>query len=63
MAEHLTQKFCRHCQRPVLARKPAPSHLLHLVLAILTGGFWVIVWVWATIFQPPWRCSLCGKRV
>ena len=28
------------------------NHVLHLILTILTGGLWVVVWILLALFKP-----------
>jgi len=34
--------------RPELPRDVKPTHILHLLLTIITAGFWVLVWIVVT---------------
>ena len=53
--------FCETCQRSVLASRPTANHVLHLLLAVLSCGFWIPIWVLCAIDPGPWRCQLCGR--
>ena len=58
----LDQRMCRTCNRRVLAVRKLPNHILHLLLSVLTGGSWLVVWVgivWSSSSEP-WRCPWCG---
>jgi hypothetical protein len=45
MADQKSGGMCADCgQRRVVFRK-GTSHVLHLLLTILTGGLWLIVWI------------------
>lgn len=48
---------------PVLARAKGPSHILHLLLTLVTGGLWAIVWIFACMGKKDWRCPTCGYPV
>lgn len=37
--------WCNVCQQQRLFTAPTPSHLLHLVLTLITFGLWLIVWL------------------
>lgn len=67
-------KFCSTCEIVTLQRKNSKqmSWLLHIFLAIITGGGWIIIWMimlaWhaiiksATAVTSPWVCSECGNK-
>lgn len=40
-----TVPYTDHEVAVMLSKKKKTSHLLHLVLSILTVGFWIIIWV------------------
>lgn len=58
-----TSKFCRACQRQVLARRPATNHVLHLIMTIITLGMWLPIWLLSSVKFGGWRCSFCGRSV
>ena len=64
MGTQVAEGFCPCCGRQVLLHRQGPNHLLHLVLSIVTGGVWLIVWAalaWsAGVWPEPWRCTVCG---
>jgi len=63
MAEFVEVKgYCGNCQKQVLIRRKGTNHLLHLILTLLTGGLWAIVWVICAIKVNGWRCSQCGEK-
>jgi len=37
-----------------------PNHVLHLILTILTGGLWLIVWIILALRRGSLRCVRCG---
>lgn len=62
-------EFCPNCNRKTLHIRQTKqmSWLLHLVLAIFTGGLWLIVWgflvFWHILTKPIGGkkvCSQCG---
>lgn len=63
MAHQETSKHCKRCARHVLARRPGPAHVLHLVLSVITGGLWLPVWLLSCLRFGGWRCGACGARV
>jgi hypothetical protein len=34
----------------IMVRGHRPNHILHLILSIITVGFWIPVWICITIF-------------
>ena len=56
------REYCRTCEAPVLAVKQTPSHVLHLLLSIVTAGLWILVWLALTIGASfrSFRCPTCG---
>lgn len=62
MSSHQTMKHCDTCGKPVLHVVPSTSHLLHLVLSIITVGFWVPVWLLISMNNGSQsQCTGCGK--
>lgn len=57
-----SQMFCPNERRLVLAERPSPNHILHLLLSIVTAGIWLIVWLLLIVFRGPYRCPHCGAR-
>jgi len=58
-----TQTEVLHCrkegyQTPHQVKKA--SHLLHLILSIITGGLWVPIWLLAILFVQSPTCLSCG---
>lgn len=63
MADYRASIFCESCGRRVLATRPQPSHVLHLMLSLVTFGLWIPVWLVAAALAgtAPWRCNQCGE--
>lgn len=57
------RRYCPEDDRMVLAERPTPNHLLHLVLAIVTAGIWIIVWIIVSVSSDmgTFRCPHCGS--
>ena len=55
--------YCSNCKKEVLIRAQTPNHVLHLLLTIVTCGFWIIVWIILTISGNKWHCSQCGRSI
>ncbi|KIM05737.1 MAG: hypothetical protein KU28_09560 [Sulfurovum sp. PC08-66] len=76
MASYVMEKvlYCDKCGHDTLHRKNAKkmSWLLHLFLAVITAGIWLIVWgllfTWhifnksMTSLAESWTCSNCGNK-
>src|SRR5690606_24840972 len=57
------KKMQRYCLTHglVLAEKNTPNHILHLLLTLVTVGFWIPVWIAAELFSGRPRCPHCGE--
>ena len=55
--------YCDNCSKDVLIRSSTPNHILHLLLSIVTGGLWLIVWLLLIVKVKEWRCTNCGHIV
>lgn len=54
--------YCKTCQAKRLGHAPAPNHILHLLLTLVTFGFWAPVWLLITLFSGGrYHCSVCGN--
>lgn len=62
MAEVLGSIYCRRCRRWVAASRTATPHVLHLLLAVITFGLWLLVWAVSAIDHAGtgMRCRGCG---
>lgn len=61
MGHRGVQRYCPTCERPVLAHQQRPNHVLHLILTLITGGLWLIVWIVLSLGQSRPRCTFCGS--
>lgn len=52
--------FCEHCNAHRLVTRPKANHVLHLLLTLLTAGFWSPIWILCAIAPGPYRCPTCG---
>lgn len=62
MGEEKRSGFCKDCTKRVVVFRPTPSHVLHLLLTLVTIGLWLIVWIGLTIQFGGWRCTECGSK-
>lgn len=54
--------FCKTCQRQVRITSKRPNHIFHLLMFLLTGGLWLVMWILVSLCYD-WRCTHCGLRV
>jgi len=62
MGMEQSQQYCQHCSRQVLAARKTPNHVLHLLLTVITMGFWIPIWVLSSIQLGGWLCQSCGCK-
>ena len=57
--------YCKQCQKQMRIEKQNPNHILHLLLTIITGGFWGIIWLLLSLdlMMRSWICPVCGGKV
>lgn len=55
---------CKDCGQWRLFTKERISHVLHLLLALVSGGLWIPVWIICGIvnWMRPYHCPICGKE-
>lgn len=54
--------FCTECKKQVLIQKKSTSHIFHLLMSIITGGLWIIIWILSCLSAGTYRCAVCGTR-
>lgn len=62
MAEEKKSGFCQQCNKQSVVFRKGTSHILHLLLTVLTAGLWLIVWIGSAIKFGGWRCTQCGSK-
>ena len=60
MAVQEATGYCKNCNRQVMIRREGTNHVLHLILSIVTFGFWIVIWIFSSIKIGGWRCTMCG---
>jgi len=60
MSMDYTKAYCRDCCRRVRAERRGTSHVLHLLLTVLTGCLWLPIWILSCVKFGGWMCPLCG---
>jgi hypothetical protein len=53
---------CKQCHKRVVADVRTANHVLHLLLSLLTGGLWLIVWLICAGGRNPGICPQCGGK-
>ncbi len=57
-------RYCKSCKRKTIHVAPNTSHILHLLLSVISAGIWVPVWL--IIFlnnKTKSKCTVCGRMV
>jgi hypothetical protein len=55
--------FCRVCNKQSLLRRRGTNHILHLLLTIVTFGWWSLAWLSFSLkLGGGWRCGQCGAK-
>ena len=57
-----TGGYCESCERDVMIRRQGTSHVVHLIISLVTLGLWLPIWILASIRIGGWRCTICGNR-
>jgi len=55
---------CKRCGKERLFRRDTISHGTHAVLAVCTGGLWLICWISLVIgrYFFGWTCTVCKNQ-
>ena len=62
MSTSMTMKQCRRCGKATMHVQPGTSHVLHLLLSLLTLGLWLPVWfLLAANSGTAAQCTQCGR--
>lgn len=61
MAEDKKGGYCDNCEKSVVVFRKGTNHILHLLMSVVTAGFWLIIWVLSAIKFGGWRCTECGS--
>lgn len=51
---------CTNCKKEVATKTEKVNHILHLLLTLLTAGFWLLVWILLSMTKKE-VCVECGK--
>jgi hypothetical protein len=55
--------YCPHCREEVMVACNANPHALHLLLTLLTGGLWGLVWLYFQFRARSCLCCQCGRNL
>lgn len=62
MASNQVMSFCKTCGKQTMHLQPSTSHVLHLLMTILTAGLWLIVWFFVAQSNGSQKsCTQCGS--
>ena len=62
MATNHVMHFCKRCARTTPHFQPATSHVLHLLMCVLTLGLWVGIWILSALANVSQKtCGTCGR--
>jgi hypothetical protein len=54
-------RMCGHCAQITAHTQQQRNHVGHALIAILTGGVWLLGWVVLAWKPLPWQCEECGR--
>jgi hypothetical protein len=58
-----TTSFCKRCKLQTMHVRPPTSHVLHLLLSLVTLGLWIPMWILVAISNSSQlRCATCGRE-
>lgn len=60
MGKRFARRYCYNCQSMVKAEWSGCNHILHLLLSMVTFGFWIIIWC-LVASSNGYKCSQCGS--
>jgi hypothetical protein len=52
---------CDDCGKHTMHLQQSPTHVLHLILSVITLGLWIPVWVLISMDSGPRQCTVCGS--
>lgn len=60
---NLVMARCKQCRRMTKHLQPSTSHVFHLLMSIITVGFWVVIWVLVALSNGSQKqCEECGQQ-
>lgn len=56
-------KHCPKCAKHTLHVEESCSHILHLLLSVISAGFWIPVWILMALnAKTTGQCTVCGRK-
>ena len=63
MGSNQEMVHCKRCKQMTMHLIPGTSHVLHVILSIITAGLWLPVWLLVHWNNRTWsQCSSCGRK-
>lgn len=63
MSNKIDTGVCTVCSQRVRVEQANFNTLLHLIVAVITCGLWIPIWLIASFSPRPWKCGQCGSKV
>ena len=52
---------CSKCQKKTLHIEQKINHILHVLLTVVTAGFWIVAWIYIALsHNKKTQCTICG---
>lgn len=62
MGSSQVMKPCKSCGAHTMHVQPSTSHVLHLLLAIISAGLWAPIWLIVALNnKTKAQCTVCGR--
>jgi len=62
--QKIQMRYCQKCDATMPCTKSGPNHILHIILSIITVGWWLIVYGLLALGSAgnSWRCQKCNSK-
>lgn len=54
--------LCANCRCRTIHLQYQPTHVMHAILTLATGGFWLLAWIVVAAQCPEPDCTQCASR-
>lgn len=59
----IAMQRCKQCRKMTSHYKPSTSHVLHLLLSLISLGLWIPIWILVAISNSTQgQCGECGEK-